>query len=183
MERLTIKALAIGLVWTMAGCIEMNSGKGDQELGASQPSAREADYLGPAAVQGDAETEGQTAVENALIWSEKYSEAVEKLAEAQKEKHEVENTNRQLSEEVVRLQQQIKQYEKELADSNAMLMEMKDELARWKADVLGFRNEMRQAQETQLVALQRVLKLLGGDLGEAEESLAAGAGARGGDLQ
>ena len=57
-----------------------------------------------------------------------------------------------------------------------MLIEMKGELVSWKANVLGFRQEMQQAQAAQLLALGRVLKLLGGEAPGQDADMAPGGG-------
>lgn len=161
---------------SLSGCIRFTDD--DSEPVAvkdeQQTAAPEASYLSPSTVMADREGQGETAVENALIWSEKYAEAVENLASTQQEKHELEEKNRQQLGQVLRLQQELKQCQQELADSNAMLIEMKGELASWKANVLGFRQEMQQAQAAQLIALGRVLKLLGGEAPGQDTDLATG---------
>jgi len=58
---------------------------------------------------------------------------------------------------------ELKQARKELDEANAMLREMQTELAKWKADVLGYRDEMRTAQTAQIDALRRILRLLGAE--------------------
>ncbi len=42
---------------------------------------------------------------------------------------------------------------------------MRAELIKWKADVLGFRGEMRNGQSAQLAMTTRILKLLGAEAG------------------
>jgi hypothetical protein len=41
---------------------------------------------------------------------------------------------------------------------------MRIELNNWKTNILGFRDEMRDADKTQLQALLRILKALGGEV-------------------
>jgi uncharacterized protein YeaO (DUF488 family) len=53
--------------------------------------------------------------------------------------------------------------EKELAEANEFLQQMHVELNKWKSDVLGFREEMRQAQQAQLEALAKILRVLGAE--------------------
>lgn len=47
-----------------------------------------------------------------------------------------------------------------------MLIELRGELTKWKSNVLGFRQEIQTAQQAQLEALQKVLRLLGGEVPE-----------------
>ena len=42
-------------------------------------------------------------------------------------------------------------------------LEMHVELNQWKADVLGFRDEMRKAEAAQLQALGKILRILGAE--------------------
>ena len=53
--------------------------------------------------------------------------------------------------------------EKELAEANNLLVEMDKNLDNWRKDVLGFREEMRQADAAQIEALQKILSLLGAE--------------------
>ncbi len=46
------------------------------------------------------------------------------------------------------------------------MIEMRIELNNWRTDILGFRDEMRDADTTQLQALLRILKILGGEVKE-----------------
>ena len=59
--------------------------------------------------------------------------------------------------------------EKELADANEMLIEMRKELDNWKTNVLSFREESNYIHKEQLKALVKILKLLGAEQIELEE--------------
>ncbi len=73
-----------------------------------------------------------------------------------------------------RLQERIAELEDELAAKNRETRELNDKLTgadsevrqleqsleKWKADVLGFRDEMRQAEEAEMQALQEIIALL-----------------------
>ena len=72
--------------------------------------------------------------------------------------------NQQLKERVTALEGQLQQTEKELTEANDLLIEMRIELNNWKTDVLGFRNEMRDAETAQLEALLKILRVLGGEI-------------------
>ena len=74
-------------------------------------------------------------------------------------------TKHQLSQ----LQVEYEQTKKELDEANTFLQEMHLELTRWKSDVLGFRNEIRKAQTTQLNALSRILRILGAEMVDPAE--------------
>jgi seryl-tRNA synthetase len=155
----------LAVVLWATGCTD------DTQLGLStrrkqieQDQEQKADYLPAASIEVADADEGQTAVESALIWSEKYSDAVEKLVRLQQENRELGDATRQQIEQNAQMQQELAQCQKELSEANDMLIEMSAELEKWKTDVLGFREEMRKAQKAQLLALHRVLKLLGSEV-------------------
>ncbi len=158
----TVCVLAAAAMLT--GCINLPGGPAVEVTTQTDELAPRAEYLSAAAVEATDEGQGETAVESALIWSEKYSEAVEKLVVMQQENRQLAEANRAWSEQNATLQQELKQHRTELEQANEMLLEMRSELDKWKNNVLGFRQEMRQAQEIQLIALRRVLKLLGADV-------------------
>ena len=58
----------------------------------------------------------------------------------------------------------MQQTQKELTEANDLLIKMRIELNTWKMDVLSFRDEMRQAEEAELEALLKILRLLGGQV-------------------
>jgi predicted nuclease with TOPRIM domain len=113
-------------------------------------------------VEPDAKT--PTAVENALIWSEKYTKLSDEMTQVQKKNMDLAEENRNLSNQVTKLQTQLEQAHKELAEANNLLIDMQKELANWKNDVLGFRDEMRKAQKAQLDALANIITILGGEV-------------------
>ena len=65
---------------------------------------------------------------------------------------------------LVTLEPKLQQTQKELAEANDLLIEMRIELNNWKTDILGFRAEMRDAEKTQLEALLKILNVLGGEV-------------------
>ncbi len=69
----------------------------------------------------------------------------------------------QLKDQVVALEAQLRQTQKELTEANDLLITMRIELNNWKVDILGFRNEIRNAETAQLEALLKILKVLGGE--------------------
>ncbi len=59
---------------------------------------------------------------------------------------------------------QVARLNKELAEANDTLIEMRIELNNWKVDILGFRDEIREADTEQLKALIKILEVLGGEI-------------------
>ena len=118
----------------------------------------------------DPQDEGINVVQSALMWSQKYEELsakAEKLRE-QNNARFLENTDlkRKLSE----LQAELDRTKTELGEANAFMQEMQMELTKWKADVLGFRDETRSAQAAQLEALSKILRILGAEPVELTET-------------
>jgi hypothetical protein len=66
------------------------------------------------------------------------------------------------------MKMELEQTRKELQQSNALLQDAHIELSKWKADVLGFREEIRQAQTAQLLALSKILRILGAESMESQ---------------
>ncbi|UCE48644.1 MAG: hypothetical protein JSW47_00560 [Phycisphaerales bacterium] len=105
-----------------------------------------------------------TAVETAIELSEKYAKLSEEAAALRQQNQEATALNEELRAQTATLQSQLKQAQKELAQANDLLIEMRIELNNWKADILGFRDEMRKAETAQLETLFKILKVLGGQV-------------------
>jgi chromosome segregation ATPase len=108
--------------------------------------------------------EGSTVVESAMKLSEEYARLTQEAAILRRQNEDFIAKNRQLNDKAVSLDVQLKQTQKELAEANSLLIEMRIELNNWKTDILGFRNEMRNAETAQLETLLRILKVLGGQV-------------------
>lgn len=164
------RILLLAAVSALAGgCMEMGQGPSAKkpapavEVEPVTPPNGNAPHLRSAVNTDEGGKAPETAVESAMAWMEKYSLAMEAQSKLQQENRQLADKNRQLGEEVVKLQGEFKQLEKELKEANAMLMEQRGELEKWRTNVLGFREEMRRAQEVELEALQKILKLLGAE--------------------
>jgi len=105
-----------------------------------------------------------TAVESAIIWSDKYTKLSEQMEQVQKKNLDLTEENRNLTAQAAKIQTQLDQAQKELAEANTLLVDMQKELTNWKSDVLGFRDEMRKAQKAQIDALTHIITLLGGEV-------------------
>ena len=105
-----------------------------------------------------------TAVESAIDLSQKYARVSEEAAVLRQKSQNLAIENQQLKEQVTSLDSQLQQAKKELSEANNLLVEMRIELNNWKADVLGFRDEMRDAEKAQIEALLKILKTLGGEV-------------------
>lgn len=112
----------------------------------------------------DVAPKGQTAVDSAVELSKKNTELFEQMMVLRQENQELTAENRQLKNRIAVLEPELKQAKKELNEANDFLIEMRIELNNWKTDILGFRNEIRDADKAQLEALLRILKVLGGEV-------------------
>ena len=108
--------------------------------------------------------EGPTVVESAMKLSGEYARLTREAAVLRQQNEDFIAKNRQLNEQVVSLDAQLQQTQNELAEANSLLIEMRVELNNWKTDILGFRDEMRNAETAQLETLLRILKVLGGQV-------------------
>lgn len=103
------------------------------------------------------------AVNAAVRWAEKYEKLVEQNVELREKHNQLFTENAELRQQLKTTQADLERTQKELKEADAFLHEMHTELNNWKSDVLGFRQEMRQAQKAQLQALSRVLQILGAE--------------------
>ncbi len=108
-------------------------------------------------------SQGRTVVESAIELSEKYAQLSEQTAQIREKNKDLINENIQLKKQADVLESELKQTQKELQEANQLLIDMLNELNNWKTDILGFRNEMREAAKAQLEALLKVLEVLGGE--------------------
>ncbi|MFZ2146816.1 MAG: hypothetical protein WAV28_06315 [Sedimentisphaerales bacterium] len=105
-----------------------------------------------------------TVIESAMELSQKHAKLSEEAAVLRQENRDLTTRNQQLKDQLVTLEAQLQQAQKELSEANDLLMTMRIELNNWKTDILGFRDEMRDAETAQLEALLKILKVLGGEV-------------------
>lgn len=116
-------------------------------------------------------TEVQTAVESAIELSEKYAELSDTLAKERQTSQNLTIENRELKGRIAVLEPQLEQTQKELAQANDLLMETTIDFNNWKNNVIGFRDEMRDADKVQLETMLKILKVLGGEVKESEGNI------------
>ena len=105
-----------------------------------------------------------TVVESAIELSEKYVRLSEQMAAQRQKNQDIIAENRRFEDRLPALEAQLQQTQKELTEANDLLIEMRIELNNWKVDILGFRDEMRDADTAQLKTLLEILKVLGGEV-------------------
>jgi DNA anti-recombination protein RmuC len=96
--------------------------------------------------------------------SQKYAKLSAEAAVLHQENQDLISKNLQLKDQNAALKAQLQQTQKELTEANDLMIEMRIELNNWKTDIIGFRDEMREADSSQLQALLRILKILGGEV-------------------
>ena len=112
----------------------------------------------------ESNSQSPSAVESAIELSERYAKLSEDAAALRQQNQSIMVKNQQLNDQIVELDAQLKQAQKELNEANELLIEMRIELNNWKIDVLGFRDELRDADKAQLETLLRILEALGGEV-------------------
>ena len=109
--------------------------------------------------------ENPSVVESAMELSKQYAKLSEEAIELRRQNNDLVLKNKQLEEQNVALKDQLQQTKKELTEANDFLITMRIELNSWKTDIIGFRDEMRNAETAQLEALLKILRVLGGEVG------------------
>jgi len=105
-----------------------------------------------------------TAVQSAVEMSEKYAEAMEKNVELKEQIQQLTLDKTQLEDELKPCQEQLTQAKKEVKEANDFVVTMQIELNNWKADILGFREEMRNAEKVQIETLLKIMEVMGGEV-------------------
>ena len=111
----------------------------------------------------EATPQSPTVVESAIELSEKYANLSEEATLLKQQNQSLTAKNQQLREQLDTIEEKLRQTQSELSQANEAIFQINNELTNWKADVLGFRAEMRNAQTAQLQALFKILKVLGGE--------------------
>lgn len=112
----------------------------------------------------DPVSENPTAVDSAMKLSQKHATLSAEAVVLHQENQDLITKNIQLKDQNAALRTQLQQTQKELTEANDLMIEMRIELNNWKTDIVGFRDEMREADSSQLQALLRILKILGGEV-------------------
>lgn len=105
-----------------------------------------------------------TVVESAMELSKKYADLSSEAASLKQQNKELLTENQRAGDRLSSVEAELQQTQKELTEANDLLIEMRVELNNWKTNVLGFREEMRQADTEQLKALFKILTILGGEV-------------------
>ena len=104
----------------------------------------------------------RSAVESAMELSAKYAKLLDEMTALKADNERRAGENQLLKDQLAPCRNNLTQAQKELAEANDLLIEMRIELNNWKSNILGFRDEMRNAENAQLDALVKILEVLGG---------------------
>lgn len=151
------------LVLVVSGCSE-NQGS-SQIIPRSGSDSAQRNEIAAKRFQ-ESTPQGTTAIESAMELSQRYARLSEEAAKLRQQNQEYVSDNQKFNNRIVELESQLQQTQKELNEANDLLIEMRVELNNWKTDVLGFREEMRDAETAQLEALLKILRVLGGEIKE-----------------
>jgi len=153
-------------IFLLSGCtLTKEPGKLSVQPGSIRPPQQNVKQLPSDSVAKrfqESAPQGPTVVESAMELSDKYAKLSEEAAVLRQQNQDVFTKNQQLKDQLVALEAQLQQTQKELTEANDVLIEMRIELNNWKTNVLGFRDEMRDAETEQLRALLKILEVLGG---------------------
>jgi hypothetical protein len=163
MSRSMIVAAALGF-FLFGGCVQESYRDASAAL-PEQAHPPEAVYLQKAVVARESDPPLPTAIENAIALQDKYARALEDLRREQEQNRSLSDENRKLADATARMQAEVTKTQQELTEANALLIQMRGEIEKWKTDVLGYRDEMRKANQAQIEALGKVLSLLGAEAG------------------
>ena len=155
--------VVVAAILPLAGCelaMPTNSAA-KTESATSTPLASQREIADPARFQNNANRE--SALDSAIQLSKKFAALSEEMTKLQAEKEQLAVENKELKTQLEKLRPEAEQARKELAEANDLLVEMRIELNNWKSDVLGFREEIREADKIQLEALLKILRVLGGE--------------------
>jgi chromosome segregation ATPase len=158
--QITSMLAVMGLGVVLCGC-NAPSQQQRQTAGANAPGAGSS--ASSAHRFQDTPLEGRTAVESAIELSEKYARLSDQTVALREENQRLASDNEALLQQIATLEARLKRTQTELGEANELLIEMLGELNNWKANILGFRGEMRDAAKAQLEALLKVLEILGGE--------------------
>lgn len=154
-------------IFLPSGCtVTKEPGKISVQPGSIQPPQQNVKPLPSDSVAKrfqESSPQGSTVVESAMELSGKYAKLSEESAVLRQQNQDLITKNQQLKDQLVALEAQLQQTQKELTEANDVLIKMRIELNNWKTDILGFRDEMRDAETEQLKALIKILKILGGE--------------------
>ncbi len=133
-------------------------------VGPAEPQTQtELSHAHPARFR-QSDQKAPTAVESAIELSQKYAKVSEEVSVLRQENNRLTAENHRLKQQLAQVQAQFENTKQHLAKANEMLVEMRIELNNWKLDILGFRDEIRYAEQAQMETLSKIVEFLGGEV-------------------
>jgi len=157
-KKIIFSCAAVSLVFLFSGC-NINKSSADNNINPSPAQNQDISKRFQAS-----ESANPTPVDSAIKLAQEHAVLSEKLAQVQSKNHELLADNEKLKERLTAIEPELTQTKKELDEANKLLIDMRIELNNWKTDVLGFRDEIRQADKAQLETLLKILEVLGGEI-------------------
>ena len=119
---------------------------------------------------------GDDSEQDDLQWARRYEELSVGNNALRETNHELTLKNNQLKQQIDAMKSELEQTKNDMTEANDFLGQMHLELNKWKTDVLGFRQEIRQAQQVQVEALAKILRVLGAEPMNIPEESSSDAG-------
>jgi septal ring factor EnvC (AmiA/AmiB activator) len=133
-------------------------------VGCSNQSSRTGWQVDPSTNHGSITSSGQpTAAESAVELSDKYAKLSEEAVTLRQLNKSLTEQNKKVNDDLESCTSRLNETRNDLERANNLITDTRLELNSWKENVLGFRNEMRDAQKAELEALLKILKMLGAE--------------------
>lgn len=153
--------IQLALIFVMSGC-EVPDARVNLVLPSDKPLEQQPKQIKQ---RFHASTQQRlTAIESTIRLSKKYAKLAEENLWLKEKNRELIEENKGLKRQITPLSADLEQIRKELAETTELVIDMRIELNNWKTDILGFRDEIRTAEKTQLEALLKILTILGGEV-------------------
>jgi len=151
--------------------------EGNQQLaGADETTARRSADGGP---EAEGEQEGRVPTSVPLSGGRRsltgaLSNATQQLKKRSRQVDDLRQQVTELEKKLGKRKQKISGLKQKLKDCKSRIEKLQDAVEKWKEDVIGFRNEMRSAEEAEMQALKQVITLLRRSRGGADTADSAG---------
>jgi chromosome segregation ATPase len=133
-------------------------------LGCSGRSSRTGWQVDPSTNHGSISSSGErTAAESAVELSDRYAKLSEEAVTLRQLNKALTEQNQKLKDDIDSCTEHLNTTRNDLERANNLITDTRLELNNWKQNVLGFRDEMRDAQKAELEALLKILKMLGAE--------------------
>lgn len=165
MKNKILKLIIAVTMFTLAGC------ESQPFFAAQQPTAPKPQLASAERFQNSEQK--NTAVDSAVRLARENSGLLNENTQLKEKIAKLTEENNNLNTQIKALKPQLEQAKKELAQANDFLIDMTTELNNWKMQVLGFQDEMRIADKTQMEILIKIAKAMGAEVEIPEQKALA----------